>query len=710
MSNISTTYAYFSAVNYKGENTNTGYALSGLPLKFIPDSINFSDNSVLWLFGDGTSSSSLSTEKAYQYPGEYTVNLFVYDCYDNALLSVFSKEILIKPYLPTNSQSLTSNVLSSLEIESGKLIKFDIDAFFPAFRPVSSLFFNVSGSNSVDFLSISSDKFSHLQPTYSFYEKIYNFTLSDYQFSEIDKIELDTYPIFGKINSNQVETTTIPSKDTFFIGTSGRKSIYYRDDTPSDMVVINFHHDKSKQRDFISGETVSYHNLMDYSLSASIIPNLSASGLSITSNGYDGEGIKINSFDIDNIKFTDIKIPFIIKVKDNEWYNIKEFPKLELSSFKFSVLSSENIVTENGINLEDGNGNALLTEFKSVPSGYYILSSLNSTLSSIDHDGSFRGYIKFNNDVPIRNVSLSAITLSSSENFLDEFFYYGGTNTFSVYPKNYYTLSKINEDLDMGEIFKDLRFQEFLLDDTVLFDEFIGSIFGNIKSSPHSLGKRLSDKIQNYFSNHKDIDRCEIFSLISELDMMDNSHNIFVNNLFNSPEKLKYILNLASISDNKLFGTSNKFDENFDPRGFSTKEVYGRNLGPQINFLDYTIDSNQNLVALEKFSNKYSKLDTDRTFLDGGSLVSNPPLSAYSEDWGWPLILPSNYTPEHMDRYYAFFESVETEDGTITNHTLDLKNSYTSISSNIEMFKDNEVFDNMIIETLYENLSLFDVV
>ena len=77
----------FDVLDWKNENVLSSYALEQTPLRFIPDLEDFSYVRVLWDFGDGTISTSLSAEKYWENPGKYVVNFTLYDCYSNAVNS-----------------------------------------------------------------------------------------------------------------------------------------------------------------------------------------------------------------------------------------------------------------------------------------------------------------------------------------------------------------------------------------------------------------------------------------------------------------------------------------------------------------------------------------------------------------------------------------------------------------------------------------------
>ena len=60
----------------------------------------------------------------------------------------------------------------------------------------------------------------------------------------------------------------------------------------------------------------------------------------ISSNGIDGEGKVINTFNINPIKFLDQKINFVAKTKFNNWYDSKTIP----TNFNYNFDFAENAI------------------------------------------------------------------------------------------------------------------------------------------------------------------------------------------------------------------------------------------------------------------------------------------------------------------------------------------------------------------------------
>lgn len=655
----------FKIIDYKNQQVLSSYALEETPLTFIPNVENFFYIRALWDFGDGTYSTSLTASKYYTKPGKYATNLTIYDCFSNAVISNTIKVIDIKNYLTHTFKVDFADTAyyDNIVWKNGKISgPITVSATYPIGITPSSIFYRISGSDSGYYFQDEPDKFRHLRNNYSFFDKIYNKTKKEYEYVEIDKIEIDSVPVYAKISNNDIVLSNSSDLSAFYVGLSGNKTVYFKNDSVNKIKIDLF---------FDKRDNDIWNNNLKISLSANITENKELSSLSITSNGLDGEFYRKSSFNIDSQKFSNVYIPFVIKVKDSEWYTLKNILPLSASNLVYTVLSSNS------------------TPFEVVPSSYYSISAKDS------FDGSLRNTIIFNTDSVINGVKITASgKLTSYQGTVSALS--GESSVFNVYPQNFLSIEKKNENYDATEMFKDLRFQEFLLDDKMLFDEFIGSIFGTLSSSYDTLGKKIYEKITNFVQNTQDVDRNELFSLISQMKMLNTPNNVFNSDLFTYPEKIKRILDLFSISNNKLFGYKNKFKENFDLKGFSSKDIYGINLGDEIDSKTYTVSAGTPIVALEKFSNKYTLLNTEQPV--EYTTTTTYKLSTYNSNWGWGLVLPDTFDFKDVDKYYLFFKFVDVYDNTIYDNTI--SNAYETLSNK------NSSMGILLGDTLYQSLSL----
>ena len=605
--------------------------------------------------------------------------MVVYDCFNNAKISIYTAEIMIYDYLPHNFSIDTAGSNSQITLSSGKITgPWRVIATYPTYQNKANIFYEVEGSKSAHHQTQKKNKYGHLENTYGLYDKFLNKGLNFYQFREIDSIEIPNSEVYVKTSNNTIVQCSKTDDGAEFAGISGYKDIYFKDDTPSNQDIVRFYFDKTNIYSPTSSNHVSYFNTTSILLSCKVVENTLSARYSITSNGLDGEYYSISSFDINPIQFEGHKLYFTVKLKDNEKFSIKTKP---ISSF-----------------------------FNSSPYNINILSgsaTLNIGISSVsNYLGSSRFYLNTSNLYINKNqINGPYSILIKNSSTLQSV---GSSSKFYVYPKDYYKMSKKYEDFNMGDLLKDLRFQESLVDKTVLFDDFLGAIYNQTTPIDDNLGAKLYEKISNFVENTQDVDRNEISALISQIEMLDGD---ILKNVNNYPESIKRILNLISISKNKLNGYENKFASNFDVKGYSSKDIYGKNIGNQITTLYYTITAGKDIVALEKFSNTYKLLNTYIPLSAETITLINQTytLSSYNTTWGWPLVLPSNFTSKDFDKYYSFFEYVSTYDGTITDFTLDFNNSMCTIpqsASYNDLYKQSGIFDYILRNKLSIQLRL----
>jgi len=688
MSSTLTEYVPFIVYDYTGNSVLSSYDLSITPFTFIPFlPTGYSDLIINWDFGDGSVCTSLTAEHYYKYPGVYDVKLFVTNCVNQTKYSSYTTSVSVFEYFPNTIQISTSsgNCLTAYngQFTEGLILYQQVNKNFENV----DIFYNVLSSNTQNYFSLSSFKYNHLLLYHCLYTKDYNSVLGSYEYNEIDKIAITGSPIFVKLdNTNTIVHCLSTEANSVFIGHSGTETVYYRDDL-SGNVNLNMFFDKTQVYTRLFADqygVTNYHNVAQMVVPITITVNPNVNYFSITSTGLDGEGSVLSSFNLTPYKFKKTKIPFVIKVKDTEYYSVKNFP----------TLSSVSI--------------GLRTATQSLPATFSYTNNLNALSSG--------GYIlgEFEYD-DVTTLAISGCYLSAYGNITNfdsvSYTISGVSTTFTIYPHNYYQIYKINEDYDMANVFKTLRFQEFLLDDTVLFDDYIKSIFGDANSDYNALGKKLYERITNIVDNNQFVDTAEIDALQSMAEMLYAYNNQYSQPNLNCPSEIKRLINILSVRNARLFGQANQFTQNFDPKGYSTKTEYGKNLGNQLNTATYIITAGTDIVALEKFSNTYNLLNTRQPLSSSPTLSSLCfPLSTYDTTWGWPLILPPDYEYHDLDNFYVFFEYNSQIDGTLFNNIIDFNNSLTTVLSTYnrqKYFAENDIFEILIADTLYNSLSLY---
>lgn len=687
MSETLTDFAYFDTIDYKNEfNTLSTYCLSITPLTFRPRIPSVLNNTrLVWDFGDGTQSTELTATHTYNKPGNYTTRLVVFDCSSQSRLASYSAPIQVVD-LVTHTIGLSTINTNHIELSTGRLLPINVTYTQPWHQPGTSVFFSVSGSNTTNFFNLTANKFNHLTPSNSILTKTYNSFLSGYELVEIDRIDFDFETIYAKISGSSIIQSTTPSIGSIFAGISSTELVYFKDDRISPTVLIKFYIDRTKIHN------TDYYNTLTFTLSAQVKQNTDANSLSITSNGLDNEGYDIiNSFNISTNKFINTKIPFVVKVKDADGYTIKLDNIIPLSAVNITISGIDNtssLVT--------------LTSSQNLP-----IFSLTNTLSSLEA-GVFRGYFIYLRD----NYGLTSATINVSANISigsNQFSLTGSSTPFNILPINSNSIYKQYEDIDMTENIKSMRMQEILLDKTIFFDTFVGSIMGNVSSSYDSVGKKIFEKIANYASNNVDVDTAEITQLESILHMLGYTSLSYNSTLFNSPNKVQRAVNILSIPYNRLMGSTNKFSENFDKQGSIDSTTYGLNLGKQIDTLTYRVSAGSDIVAYERFSGDYTLINSLQP-LSGGITQQIYPLSSYTTDWGWPLVLPAQFNVVDFDKYYIFYEYNSGISGEIVGSTIDFDNFLTTLSSSTPLssiYDNNGIAETILSNSLYDGLGLF---
>lgn len=678
----------FSAIDYKGEESLSSYALSITPFTLIPQVPLSSSNKLVWDFGDGTRSQSFSATKFYIFPGQYTITLIEFDCWNNAQISDVTKTVTVLDYLSlafdidAPSGSTTGVVISAGAISG----PFGITTRYPWHQQKLDVFYDFRRSASNNLWNINSNKFYHLENFNTLYSKEFNFTLSAYFFKEIPKIVPSSTLIYARVKDGVLSICSPKDEGAAHVGLSGRTEFYIKDDVPLSGILINFKFDKTNISNPYTNEKILGVNILGLTLSAQVVSN-QADHLNITSNGVDGEGFPIDSFDISPIKVYQTSIPFVVKIKDPLNFSVKNFDKIELSALSITL---------------SGIYNGVPTV---LPTSAYTISSLNYTLSAQGSGGAFRGFVYF---YALTSV-LSAVQMFTTGTFTNSisvtYSLSGSSSVFSVYPLNYWDIYKKNEDFNAVQTLKDITFQEILLDKDVLYNDFFGGVLGT-NLTHEEIGVKTYEKNANFVPNTQDIDVCEVRFLDSMGTMMDyndidEEHHFY-------PVDIERWVNLLSIDRNKLIGIQNQFRENFDIKGRSTKTEFGINIGDQLDVLTYVVSSTVPIVALEKFGNEYVLLNTYQPISATDSHTY--PLSEFTGDWGWPLVLPGSINfPVDIGKYYLFFSYVNVIDGTILDGVTDFNNPRTNIPFDVtsaQLNQDYGIKQHIFMDALYQNLSI----
>ena len=740
MSNIDTIFGFFDSRDYTNKSTVSSYALPFTPLTFIPNLNKLADydevtgitkidvgtlsrKRIVWDFGDGTTTEAVTASHFFKDPGRYTVTCYLYDRSGNSYYNIYSQTVNIYNYIPdtlTLSASNTSNTLLTAGrytspinvIRSTSWQYYELpftqtvedDNFFapPSKIPtlpkstVEKKQFNIekpvniitciSGASAQGYFdsNLINTHYGHLYPYSSLFIKS-NSIDSLTEYVEVSSFTTSSTPIYIKLSGAKIVRCESTDINSVFCGTTGTQLIYYKDDFPSTRTDILLGIESDTLKPYSNTSTVGFKT--------TTAKNRNYNQLSISSNGLDSEGtISTTSkkklpyiFPINQNKFSNSKIGIVIKLKDVNNFTIKDAPILSYPG-DFSTLKLFNSA---------GTCNC------SIVSDFGSLSSLNS-------GGFWKGYIIPYTNTPLFNVKLSAVAIINGIQVSGE------SNTFNIYPSGgIYDIAKRGEDVDFEQVFKDIAIQPLFLDKTVLFNEFLGSIFGNINSIQDSIGKVTYEKIKNFVDNNATLDYGNVDQLISILETINQNEQVFSSTNFNVPKELKRLVDLLSINHSRLFGTQNKFNQSFNRLGYLNSDLYGKNLGEQVT-LNYIITAGQHLVAYEKFSESYRYLNTYLPLCASTVTVganNTYKLSSYNDTWGWGLTLPQDGYGENLLVFYSFYKYKEGIDGTITDGVINFNDVNTTLkfgnSAYSSWSEKDGMISNIVSQKLYDKLDLF---
>ena len=727
-------YNFFYVRNYKGEETYDTFALPFTPLTFEPnltDGIEdfISNKRIVWDFGDGTTTEAVTAFHAYDTPGSYRVNCYLYDRAGTSYYDTFHADVNIKDFV---QDELVVTSTADISHAAGQVLNPITVKRYNSFRTLntglSTIVPYTSGSGpDKDFFRGGYDKltYGHLYPNTSFVQILTSSGIVETV--PINSVKTIDTPIYIKLSSNEIVYTDVSDTEAFFAGVSGISDVYFKSD---------FTGDYNLTFGFEQGDIFEYVNTTNYGVSAVITPNVSYNSLEFSSNGIGGEGAdNFNVFDINSEKFAGTKIAFVVKVKDDQNFSNRTVPNL--SSTQSSV-SAINFYLTDGLSTYDA-------EFTSD----------FGSLSSLSNGGFYKGYFISNTAVTLNNVYLSGAQVNYNGVFLN-----GASNTFTINPSSYYTVAKQNENIDFEDAFKEIAIQPLFTDARVLMKDFLGSIFGDLSSTQDSIGKATYEKIQNFLDNNTVIDESNIDQLDSLLQMLDLPKL----NKYSLPPKLKRLMDLLSISKSKLFGRRNRDKTQYQSYGYRSNNFYGYNLGEKLTPSSIIIPG-ETIVATELYSGKFITLNTTLplsaritpviTITDGivygtstGVLISAASeqisegvpisieqastvnlitsggteiltedllassqfynLSDYNETWGWPLLSGGGRELTDIYSFYYHASSVGDITDSIINFD-DPNNTITyGITSYTDWSKDNGIMSNIFANSLYEGLNLFD--
>ena len=253
----------------------------------------------------------------------------------------------------------------------------------------------------------------------------------------------------------------------------------------------------------------------------------------------------------------------------------------------------------------------------------------------------------------------------------------GVSNTFNIVD-SIPNVHKINENHGYSDTIESMTLQPTIGNSSNFIDRVIQPAAGGINEQPETIGKTIYEKISNFAINVVDIDTANVtqfYSLCNQLGFEIKDLNYL------SPASIKRLIDMFSISYNKLVGSRDYTETAFDALGQIPSIDLGKNLGDKLDFTFHTITAGVPIIAKELFNNNF-RLIKPMTIRGETSTdhVSVYPLSGYNEDWGWRLSFPIGEPVNHYYDFYSFIPNVSR----YSQHISNLPTAETSAEINLE--------------------------
>jgi len=323
--------------------------------------------------------------------------------------------------------------------------------------------------------------------------------------------------------------------------------------------------------------------------------------------------------------------------------------------------------------------------------------------------GYVKGYVVASESV--ENCRLRLIYTSKVGSFNKQLTAY--SDTFNIHPNTgVYDVRKVGEDNDQMQNYKDLIYQEVLLDKPSFFDKVLGQAVGSKNSSAETLGIKAYEKTHNFVANTTDPDYCNLKALVSMFKSLDINFEDY-NQQF--PPSLTRLVDILSVSPSRQINKINQFQSNFDDKGFTSKSVFGKNKGDLLPFdtsILYTGDDSKYILTYEKFSENYTLVNTN--ILSASEVdfrtTNSYALSSWNDTWGWGLIVPPNTRGSDILDFYEFYNYDNTIDGTIIEDFIDYNNyncTYLqAVTAYSQVMDKDGIADSLLQHNLYTNCGL----
>ena len=511
-------YWKFNVKNVFNTVCLSSYALKQTPLKFIPSSTEYdtlySNHYILWDFGDGsTMQKAYSAEHYFFYPGQYRVTMNIVLSTGEAVLDSYNQIVTIRDFIPNTFSFATSS--SPIIMTAGEYSDMITLKRFNSIQSYSdagyNFFINLSGSNSLyyDKTKLASEPYAFLLPTHRFIQR--ELVAGMYSDTVLEKLSTNSELLYGKLldtNLHGLSSLVVPTSSTdtnaFFVGTSGTGDFYLVDDTQNNtnsyafatLDTTNFPDNYTEYYNYPLDSTLPIKNVNSTYMEILSVLYKDPEKISITSNGLDGEGFELPTFNIALTKYKETPINFVAKLKYNSNYSPKP------SCNKLSLVQHVSSYRPNGINLSLVVANTAGVSLTALKSDGTIWDG--NLFKYITPDYTLfkeKGYafLKGSFIIP-ESLAIDKMCAIKAEGTIisptnTEFQLSGVSTNFNIYSnKGVNRVAIVNENADMTEILESYAFQPVINQSPELWDPFISTIMGTLSSETNAIGKRIYEK------------------------------------------------------------------------------------------------------------------------------------------------------------------------------------------------------------------------
>jgi len=220
-------------------------------------------------------------------------------------------------------------------------------------------------------------------------------------------------------------------------------------------------------------------------------------------------------------------------------------------------------------------------------------------------------------------------------------------------------IRKFNTSWDATSQMRSYALPEHINSKYNLFVNYLGNMIGGLEQNIQSLGRKSYDKISNFVDNHSDIDNCNIpqlYSLAKQADVPADNYQ------FNYPPELQELMDIASVSHQKLWGARCQCNKHLGTK-FKCENCnheHTLNRGSTFDYLNYTLTAGEPFVVKYHYSNIYKLIEPT---------ISGPLSSQPSVSW----LLSTEYIK------YDYYNYIDTFCGVQVDGIINWDDSYTTL-------------------------------